>query len=394
MPGKHPNGLLLSPGIQQEISRYMENKAPVFLLLLSQNGEIITANRHAEHCIGRDLAGLHFSEVILDFSELFDLNTLLNDPDREHLFNVRKASGLPQSYYFSFTPVNEGILVFGRLDAEELETMRREVLSLNQELNNLTRELQKKNAQLQRLNDEKNRFLGMAAHDLRKPIGLVITYAEFLQDEAQEVLDAEQKGFVKTIHDSGAFMKRLVDDFLDVSAIEAGRFNLDLHPASILQVLDKSLALNRLQADKKGIELDIRPGEPMPAMHMDAPKMEQVIMNLVSNAVEHSDPGSRVVISLSRDSTALTVSVQDFGPGIPPEDREALFQPFARARTTKTAGEKSTGLGLLITRKIIEAHNGTLWVDTLPGHGTTMQFQLPTDGRHHDGCNHSHDCGR
>lgn len=127
---------------------------------------------------------------------------------------------------------------------------------------------------------------------------------------------------------------------------------------------------------------------------MDAPKMEQVITNLVSNAIEHSDPGSRVEISLSQDSRALTVSVQDFGPGIPPEDREALFQPFARTGTTKTGGEKNTGLGLLITRKIIEAHNGTLWVESQPGQGTTMQFQLPTDGRNHDRCNHSHDSGR
>ena len=110
---------------------------------------------------------------------------------------------------------------------------------------------------------------------------------------------------------------------------------------------------------------------------MDTSKIEQVITNLVSNAIEHSDAGSSVVIRLVHEEDMVTVSVQDFGPGISPQDMEKLFKPFARTSTQKTAGEKSTGLGMLITRKIIEAHEGTIWVESQVGEGTTISFQIP-----------------
>ena len=301
----------------------------------------------------------------------------MDDASKERLMNVGIAAGLPQSFYFTFKPVNDHILAFGRLDAEELENMRKEVLSLNQELNNLMRELHKKNAQLKQLNEEKNRFLGMAAHDLRKPIGLIITYSEFLLEETENLLGKEHIGFLNTINKSGSFMKRLVDDFLDVSAIEAGKFNLDLQVAAIHDVLDNSLRLNRLQADKKGIHLAVQCHEDIPRTGMDAPKIEQAITNLVSNAIEYNRPESLVTISLGCDGEFIVFSVIDQGPGIPEEEQKKLFQPFGKTGAKKTGGEKSTGLGMLITRKIIEAHGGKIWIDSQVGQGTTVYFKLP-----------------
>ncbi|HIJ40447.1 MAG TPA: PAS domain-containing sensor histidine kinase [Deltaproteobacteria bacterium] len=366
--------------IDRETFGYLKEHAPVLFFVLSEEGRIVDANAYACSLTGRSLVGENLRNIIVDFSGRFDLKAVMGEPSLEPLIHIGTASGLPQSFYFTFKPVSDHILALGRLDAEEIEKTRKEVSALNQELNNLMRELHKKNAQLKRLDEEKNQFLGMAAHDLRKPIGLIITYSEFLMEEAADLLDGEQKGFLNTINSSCTFMKRLVDDFLDVSAIEAGRFDLELQLVNITTILEESLKLNHLQAIKKGIVLQVQAGECTQRMAMDASKIEQAITNLVSNAIEHTQPGTKVNIALACDQQSMTFSVRDRGPGIPPEEMKKLFKPFEKTSAKKTGGEKSTGLGMLITRKIIEAHGGEIWVDSTLGSGTTVYFRLPRKG--------------
>ena len=363
--------------IFEKIHEYLDRSAPLFFLILSQDGLISESNHFSKALTGRDLSGTDIQDLILDFSGEFDLKQLVSDPLREHLISIRTFDGLPQSVYFSFMQVDEYVLIFGRLDIEELEKMRREVLALNRDLNNITRLLHQKNAQLKRLNEEKNQFLGMAAHDLRKPIGLITAYSEFLIEEVSSVLDAEQMDFLNTVHAAAFSMKRLVDDFLDTSAIEAGKFELDLQPANIHEVLEQSLKLNSLMAAKKGVRIRIAGEKSIPSLVMDAAKIEQVLTNLIANAVEYTDPETEIVITMSFEGKKLTVSVQDSGPGIPREEQDRLFAPFAKTSVRKSGKEKSTGLGLAITLKIIEAHNGDIRVESFPGQGTTVCFDLP-----------------
>lgn len=355
---------------------FIKNAALPFFIL-AQNGMIQKTNRFTEKLLGQTLVGEKIQDIIVDFHGIFDLSEVIKNPDRPYLLNLKRQNDLPQTYYFNFLLSDDGIYVFGQPDYDELEVIRKEILTLNLELSNLTRELHKKNAQLKLLNDEKNRFLGMAAHDLRKPIGLIVNYSEFLIEEAAAVLDSEQKRFLDVINASCSFMKRLVDDFLDVSAIEAGKFRLDLQPAMMGDVLEKSLLLNHRQALRKGVELEVQSEEKNLRVIMDASKIEQVIMNLVSNAIEHTEPGGKVTLGLSCDQRALTFSVRDNGTGIAPQEIDNLFQPFARTSTKKTAGEKSTGLGMMICRKIIEAHGGEIGVNSELGSGTTVYFNLP-----------------
>ena len=363
--------------IFEKIHEYLDRSAPLFFLILSPDGLISECNHFSKALTGRDLSGTDIQDLILDFSGTFDLQKLTIDPLQEHLMSIRTADGLPQSVYFSFMQVDEYVLIFGRLDIEELEKMRREVLALNRDLNNITRLLHQKNAQLKRLNEEKNQFLGMAAHDLRKPIGLITAYSEFLIEDVSGVLDAEQRGFLNTVHSASFSMKRLVDDFLDISAIESGKFELDLQPSNIHEVLEQSLKLNGLMASKKGVRITVEEKNSIPSLMIDAAKIEQVFTNLASNAVEHTDPETEVLITLSFKEKMLTVAIRDSGPGIPPEEREKLFKPFGKISIKKPGKEKSTGLGLAITRKIIEAHNGNIWVESFPGQGTTVYFNVP-----------------
>lgn len=356
---------------------YIRHTAPVFYVQLAPDGRIMEASKYAESLVGRPLSSEYFQDLLVDFHSAVHLPSLFQETSQEHMLHIQTRSGLPQSLFFHFQSLGQTFLALGRLDAEELEGMRREVVSLNQELSNATRRLHKQKAQLERLNAEKNHFLGMAAHDLRKPIGLVLTYAELLLEECAGSMPSEHTGFLQTIHASSAFMKRIVDDFLDVSAIEAGKFDLDLQPAFVVDVLEQSLTLNRLQAQQKNIELQVQCEDKLPRVMMDASKIEQAITNLISNAVEHSPTDGRVGVSISCDEQFIIFSVRDSGPGIVVQEQERMFNPFEKTSVKKTGGEKSTGLGLLIARKIVEAHGGRIWIDSQTGEGACVAFSLP-----------------
>lgn len=263
------------------------------------------------------------------------------------------------------------------MDSAEQERLRRELLTLNHELSQLSRELELKNAELARLNALKNQFLGMAAHDLRRPVGLVLTYAEFLREEAQARLAPEQLQYLESIRGATDRMGRLIDDFLDVSLIEAGRFPLELQWVDIPKLLDDARRFADLPAAKRRVTLAMEPEPELPRWRADGPKLEQALTNLLSNAIEYSPPGSRVRAGCRRQGADLLFWVTDQGPGLDDAQKKGLFRAFSGTMRRKSDGERSIGLGLLIAYKIVNGHGGRLTVDSIPGHGATFQFTLP-----------------
>ncbi len=248
---------------------------------------------------------------------------------------------------------------------------------LNNELTNLQREMVRKNSELERLNEQKNRFLGMAAHDLRTPLGIILSYSEFLEAEAGPALNEEQNEFIRTIKETSHFMLRLVDDLLDVTTIESGRLQLDRVRADLGGIIRHNLHLNRPLATRKNISLKETIPADLPLVEIDCGKMEQVLNNLVSNAVKFSHEGTTVQVSVRLVEEGLEVAVRDEGQGIPPEDLPKLFKAFSKTSVRGTAGEPSTGLGLAIVRRIIEGHGGRIWVESTVGKGSTFHFHLP-----------------
>lgn len=156
------------------------------------------------------------------------------------------------------------------------------------ELNILTQELQQKNTELTKLNEVKNQFLGMASHDLRRPIGSILTFSEFLLNEAANTLSKEHIDFLTKINTSSAFMKGLVDDFLDVAMIESGKLELDLQPTNLYSLIDNIISLSDYRAKRKQIKIVLNSDENIPVLMLDGPKIEQVVRNLVSNAIDYS----------------------------------------------------------------------------------------------------------
>lgn len=249
-----------------------------------------------------------------------------------------------------------------------------EVSRLNNELMDIQRQLAKSNAQLAQLNEEKNRFLGVAAHDLRNPLHSILLLSEFLLDDIHA---EELRELIFEIRNSSQFMAKLLDDLLDVAKIESGGVKLDYTPVDMNQLAQHNVQRNQVLAQRKDVRLELE-GHLNDVVIADEAKLEQMLNNLITNAVKFSPEGSRVLVRLIDADTTFVCQVQDWGSGIPPEIQEHLFTPFRKGQTG-TAGEKSTGLGLTIVKRIVEAHRGTIEFESVPGEGTIFTVTIPCE---------------
>ncbi len=256
------------------------------------------------------------------------------------------------------------------------EALYDELSRLNNELVNMQRELAKKNNQLENLNQLKNRFIGMAAHDIRNPLGLIINLSEFLEEDI-ESLSEEQVEFITKIKEVSSFLLQLVDDLLDLTNIESGKLDLQKRPHNVLEIIESNINMNRIIAGKKKIKIKYKPQITAFELHLDRGKIEQVLNNLISNAVKYSFPDSEIEVSVRKDDRYLYVRVADQGQGIPQAEIDKLFQAYQKTTVRTTEGEKSSGLGLYIARRIIEGHDGQIKAESEQDKGSTFWFALP-----------------
>jgi signal transduction histidine kinase len=238
--------------------------------------------------------------------------------------------------------------------------------------------LRRQQIELQALNDLKNRFLGMAAHDLRNPLGGIMGISELLADQLSPLLTEKQSGFFDMLFASSQFMIGLINDLLDISAIESGHLTLDRRMVDITVPIIRSVEINGMFASKKNMSMAINCQEHLPQVFADINRIEQVINNLLSNAIKYSQPGTDIAVRLHHENNEVIISVADQGPGIPEKEQHKLFHAFGKTSVQPTSKkERSTGLGLLIVRKIMEAHEGRVWLLSEPGKGTEFFFSLP-----------------
>ena len=236
--------------------------------------------------------------------------------------------------------------------------------------------------QLRNANTAKNRFIGMAAHDMRNPLVSIRGFSEFLIDGTVGPLKTEQIAVASIIRATSQQMINTLNELLDVATIEAGELKLQLAVNNVTEVATKSIGMQRMEAAKKRTKVALEVEPDLPAFYFDADKLRQVFDHLVSNAVKYSPPGSSVSVIIARHAATqmCTIAVRDQGPGIPPSERDQLFKPFGRLSTAPTLNEKSTGLGLVICRNIIQAHGGTISVENLPERGCEFRVSIPLRG--------------
>jgi signal transduction histidine kinase len=363
--------------------RFLLERANVVMLELTPDGIIRRANSYAETFTGLILTGRSLRDIIVDFDLKASPDRWWQPTEELRLVNIKTAISLPQTLYATVWPLTHGLLWFAQVDSSEQEKLRKEFLVLNHELSQLSRELELKNSELARLNLLKNQFLGMAAHDLRRPAGLILSYSEYLQENTKDQLSSEQHAYLESIRNSADKMGYLIDDFLDVSLIDAGHFPLEIVPVDIEKLFEDVKRLVKISAARRTITLVTEIEPDVPRWQADGPKLEQVLTNLLSNAIEFSPPKSEVCTGCRRQGKDLFFWVTDRGPGLDDMQKKNLFQTYKSTSNRKSDGQRGIGLGLTIASKIVNAHGGTIEVESTPGHGATFSFRLPIYSQYH-----------
>jgi len=231
--------------------------------------------------------------------------------------------------------------------------------------------------QLVELNEVKNRFLGMAAHDLRNPLGGVQGYLGLLLGGFLGPLTEKQRDVMQKMNRSCDTMLRLINELLDVSAIEAGRLELHLEDVDVSAFLKECLEANAILGDAKSIEICLEFPERLSGVRIDPQRINQVLNNLITNAIKFSFPRTLVTIGARATAGEVEIWVADHGQGIPEDELSRIFTEFGKTSVRPTAGESSTGLGLAIVKRIVEMHGGRVWAQSQQGKGSTFTFTLP-----------------
>jgi signal transduction histidine kinase/CheY-like chemotaxis protein len=239
------------------------------------------------------------------------------------------------------------------------------------------RELGHKTAELEVAGRHKSEFLASMSHELRTPLNAVIGFSDVLLDRMFGELNERQEEYVRDIRDSGRHLLELINEILDLSKIEAGRMELDPGIVVLPALLEHGVAMVRERAVRRGVALTLAIGPEVGTVPADELKLKQVVLNLLTNAVKFTPAGGSVDLTASVDGDEAVVTVRDTGAGIPPEEHEAIFEAFQRGGRGTRETTEGTGLGLTLSRRIVDMHGGRLWMESRVGEGSTFSFAIP-----------------
>jgi signal transduction histidine kinase len=237
----------------------------------------------------------------------------------------------------------------------------------------LTKEQEEQNHKLKMLNEQKNEFLGIAAHDLRNPIVNIQGFAELIEKN----ITGKFKEYAAIITKESSKMLNLLNDLLDISKIESGKLDLRKEKVDYVSLVSQNIKLNTLFAEKKQINIKCEFEMNHQILVIDPGKIEQVLNNLIGNGVKYSYPNSTILVKVLTSEDMIITKIQDQGDGIPQNEIENIFHPFKMSSVKPTRGESSHGLGLAIVKKIIEGHGGEVGVTSELGVGSQFYFLLP-----------------
>ncbi len=231
-------------------------------------------------------------------------------------------------------------------------------------------------SKLRQLDKLKSEFLASMSHELRTPLNSIIGFADVLLEGLDGDLNERMEQDVRLIRDSGAHLRDLIGDILDMSKIEAGRMELRYEEIDMRQVAQDILATAGPLANEKKLELKLDLGEDVQTIEADRTRIRQVLWNIMGNAIKFTEKGS-VTLLMERQQNMVRVSIRDTGIGIKPEDIVTVFEQFRQVDGSLNRSVGGTGLGMPITKKLIELHGGEIGVDSVPGQGSTFWFTLP-----------------
>lgn len=272
------------------------------------------------------------------------------------------------------------------VSADDLQTVNAiaKQASLHLETLRLTEELQKRAYELQELDRIKSAFLANMSHELRTPLNSILGFADVMLEELDGPLTDYMNNDLRLIQKNGQHLLHLINDVLDMAKIEAGRMNLNPEKFRVCEVLEEVTGITSTLASDKNLNLLIDATTDQEVeIYADRTRIRQVMINLVNNSIKFTESGSIAVKVAPIDGGRVLISVKDTGIGIPPDKLDAVFQEFTQVDTSTTRKAGGTGLGLPISRKLVEMHGGTLWAEStgVNGEGSTFLVELPVEAR-------------
>ena len=261
--------------------------------------------------------------------------------------------------------------------ASELEASHRE---LERKVEERTGQLTKANSELARISSAKSAFLATLSHELRTPLNGIIGFADMLADPTFGDHDADEtRELASNILASGRHLLRLINDLLDLAKIEAGRIDISTEPIALAAVVDEVETALRPLAREKRLALTTEVDGRLPLVTADPSRLRQVLFNLVANAIKFTPHGGLVAVDAKREDGEVTISVADTGPGMRPEEVARIFEPYERGEAGRE--EEGAGLGLALSKLLIEAQEGRIWVESVYGRGSTFFITVPVAER-------------
>jgi signal transduction histidine kinase len=263
--------------------------------------------------------------------------------------------------------------------------LQKSTAQLEQKVEERTRELQlaleqlaEKTRELQVASKHKSDFLANMSHELRTPLNAIIGFTQVLEQKLFGNVNDKQEEYLADIHSSANHLLALINDVLDISKVEAGQVELEKAPFSLREALERGVSMVRERAVRNGVQLTIVPDPQVEMVEADERRIRQVLFNLLSNAVKFTPEHGRVDVRSVQQNGEVLVSVADSGPGIALEDQERIFEEFQQTSLGAEQRE-GTGLGLALSRSLVELHGGHIWVESEPGKGSTFTFTLPVE---------------
>jgi signal transduction histidine kinase len=252
---------------------------------------------------------------------------------------------------------------------DELGDLAANVNRMNDELARLYRELET-------ASKHKSDFLANMSHELRTPLNAIIGFSQVLREKLFGALNEKQEEYIGDILSSSDHLLALINDILDLSKVEAGQVELEIAPFSLREALERGVVMVKERATRNGVELTLQIDSSLGVVEGDERRIRQVVFNLLSNAVKFTPPGGCVEMRSTLVDGEVHVSVADTGPGIALKDQQRIFEEFQQT-TVGTRQAEGTGLGLALSKRLVELHGGQIWVESTVGEGSTFTFTFP-----------------